>query len=96
MPRQPVEVVRTQGAKAEELDIKRFYVPGYTITSKCPRCGATAENNLEREYLSYPSLSEPTEVSFGCNDDCDTSWSGLVQVSVEVRAVAPEQAGGAS
>lgn len=93
MPRQPVEVVRTQGAEQSEgLDIKRFYVPGCKITSKCPKCGATVEKDLGQHYLSYPSLDKPTEVDFYCDDDrggCDNEWTGLVQVSIEIKAVAP-------
>lgn len=91
----PVEVTRAQGTKAEGLDVKRFYLPGCTLTSKCPKCGKTATNDMADTYLSYPSLDEPTEVAFGC-DDCDDTWEGLVQVSVEIKPVTPEQTGGES
>lgn len=98
---QPVEVVRAYADNVDGLDIKRFYVPGCTITSKCPKCGETDEMDLEQDYLSYPSLDKPTEVLFRCAsaNGCETEWTGLVQVSVEIKVVAhahmaPEQTGG--
>lgn len=55
-----------------QLD-KRQRIP-FEIRAKCPTCGGTATLNLSDNYLSYPLVGEPTEVSLYCYDEdgCET------------------------
>lgn len=68
-------------SKGEELEIKRFYIPGAVIESECPKCNSPIEVDLGDEYLSYPVMGQPEEVSFYC-DDCDHYW--IVNVILEL------------
>lgn len=55
----------TRNAIRGELEMpKRTYVP-FTITAKCPTCGVTMTRDLDDDYLSYPILGKPIEVSIG-------------------------------
>ena len=49
-----------------ELNVKRFYVPGFIIKSDCPNCGKEQDQDLGDQYLSYPSLGVPSKVHFAC------------------------------
>jgi hypothetical protein len=68
---------------AFELDIKRFYAP-FTISDECPKCSAKAERNLEKDYLSYPVVGNPEEVSFCC-DACSHEWSRSVVLGLTLK-----------
>ena len=64
---------------------KRFCVPGVSLESNCPKCGALAETDLANDYLSYPVVGEPYEHTFWCEYD-EEEWSVRVVVRVTVEA----------
>ena len=44
-----------------ELD-KRRYVP-FEVTDTCPECGEEVTTSLDEQYLMYPVIGEPYEIS---------------------------------
>jgi hypothetical protein len=44
------------------LDVKRCYLP-IIITDTCPTCGVEVSKHIESDYLMYPKLNTPFEVS---------------------------------
>ena len=78
--------VPTGEAEGEPIELgKRFYVPGVSLESNCPKCGALAETDLALDYLNYPVVGEPYEHTFCCEYD-DMEWSCRVVVRVTVEA----------
>jgi hypothetical protein len=72
---------------------KRFYAPGYTLHSTCPKCGETWESNLGGEYISYPTVNKPKEIMAYC-PECQHEWcpgSVIVRISIEVANKKEEQ-----
>lgn len=72
-----------------ELNVKRFYVPGYVLSSKCPKCKLAQERDLGENYLSYPKTGEPLALCFYC-EPCEENWEEHVVVRVSVE-LAPKQ-----
>ena len=60
-----------------EMD-KRTYLP-FIVKDACPKCGVKSEVDLSDEYLSYPTLGEPTPVYCVC-EKCSHEWSVMVVV----------------
>lgn len=70
----PVRVENSTGST--EIDVKRFYVPA-TILWTCPKCGGENAEDLESQYLSYPSAGAPFRHTLYCgkqigDTDCDS------------------------
>lgn len=61
-------------AKAKRLDIKRFYLP-FILRDNCPKCGERAERSFitDSDYLSYPTINAPMDVSIECGA-CEHLW----------------------
>lgn len=68
-----------------ELNIKRFYIPGYVLTSECPKCKEVRKMDLGEQHLSYPKSGEPEALHFYC-EGCEEEWQEhvIVRVSVEL------------
>lgn len=63
------------------VDVKRFYLPGTTISDICPKCQKRCEYDLGDHYLSYPSANET--ISFNCYcDDCNFDWSVAIKLHI--------------
>jgi len=45
-----------------DLDIKRCYLP-IEITDDCPKCSKTVTKYINSDYLSYPVINQPFEVT---------------------------------
>ena len=52
------------------IDVKRFYLDGVIITCDCDKCGSILERDFGSDYLSYPTVGEPEDIEFWC-EDCD-------------------------
>lgn len=80
-------VGKCKGGGDTELG-KRFCVPGIRIKDKCPKCGAKWEMDLGDDYLSYPRIGAPYQISGYCSDDaCQTEWTvGSVVVGITITA----------
>lgn len=50
--------------------IKRCYVEGAIIKTKCPNCGNKLETDLSENYLSYPEIGKKTTIWLYC-ENCD-------------------------
>ena len=78
-------------------DVKRFYIPGYLISSECPKCGMESTYDMMNVYLDYPEIGAPVDVEFGCirgytdatkgQPECNASWIDQVVVKVTLDAV---------
>jgi hypothetical protein len=73
-----------------QLDVKRFYIPGYIIHSTCPKCGQEASNDFGDHYLSYPHTGIQ-DYSFYCEDmegnGCKHTWTVKIRLSVKLELV---------
>jgi len=56
-----------------EIEVKRLYIDGVEIESKCPKCGKIYKCPIGGDHLSYPTLNEPTKHYCYC-EDCNTEW----------------------
>jgi hypothetical protein len=66
---------------------KRFYLPGITIKSKCPKCGTPWERDMGGDYLSYPTVGQPSNAYGYCrNEECEHEWPVMVIVRVTLEA----------
>lgn len=76
-----LKITNTQ--EAAEIDVKRFYIPGTTISSVCPKCHTRETRDLGDHYLMYPKLNTPFNYFFYCqNEDCQYEWSEKVILRV--------------
>ena len=55
-----------------ELNVKRLYLPT-VIEVKCPKCGISHKEDLERYAISFPWVGEKTSIGCYCND-CETEF----------------------
>ena len=58
--------------KSEEVDVKRFYLPGVKLTGACPKCAKKCVSDFENEYLSYPTAEKAFD--FDCCCKCGHEW----------------------
>lgn len=88
---------KIKGKIKGEIDVKRFYLPGIIVESKCPKCEHLHEVNMSTQYLSHPVINEPETIGFYCEEDtitentyCDTDWEVKIKLSMEVELVKDE------
>lgn len=67
---------------------KRFCVPGCVVTAQCPNCGKTLKEDLESNYISYPTLNAPTRVSLYCYDEEADEECGEAHVYIVITVAA--------
>ncbi len=73
---------------ALDLEVKRFYVPGCTLKSKCPKCATDYERDCGDEYFSYPPINKPFEETLYCqNNDCEQEWDVTLMISLVLAAL---------
>lgn len=75
---------------AASLDIKRCYLP-IVIVDTCPKCGQEVSKHIESDYLSYPKVNMPFEVSmYHCVEreekDEEHGWKVTVIMRVTLEA----------
>ena len=70
--------------KGDELDCKRFRIPGVRIESDCPNCGVERTVDLTEHYLSYPKLGVPENFDLYC-DECDHEWSVPLVLEISLK-----------
>ena len=80
------------GKAKGEIEVKRFYVNGVSIESKCPKCNHEKIKDFGDDYFSYPVIGEHLDVYFYCEEGdqapyCDTEWTVKVKLNVEVSLV---------
>lgn len=69
-----------------ELNVKRLYLPGLKLKSKCPNCNAPYERDLGDHHLSYPVVGVPEDLTGYCGG-CEHEWalgSVVLRLSLEV------------
>lgn len=71
------------------LDIKRCYLP-IVITDTCPTCGAVVTKHVASDYLSYPKVNTPFEISmYHCIEteekDIEHDWKIKVVLRVTME-----------
>lgn len=69
--------------QAFNTEVKRFYVPGFTLRDKCPKCGKVTEDDMAQNYLSYPSANEEIDKHLYC-EECNVDWPVKVVLSIEL------------
>ena len=80
-------VLESSGNPQFELDIKRFYMPGTVIRTRCPSCGVDYVKDFDEKYLSYPSVGTPIEIDGYCSE-CNHEWLVCkVQLKLSVEIV---------
>lgn len=67
-----------------EIGVKRFYIPGTVLKSKCPQCGKKVEKDLGDDYLSYPATNTPIHVSMY---DGEHEWTVCIVLRVTIDPV---------
>lgn len=75
-----------------EIDVKRFYLPGIVVESKCPKCGHLHEVDMGSQYLSYPCVGDEEKINFYCEEGesenyCDTEWEVSIKLGMTVEIV---------
>lgn len=81
-------------SEAIELEVKRFYVPGHVLKTKCPKCGSKYERDFGDEYLSYPTAGVTFSEHLCCyaqKDDgsyCEHEWE--VDLRLDITLTAPQ------
>lgn len=73
-------------SKNEEINCKRFYLPGIKVKSECPNCNAEEVWDGNDWYLSYPTPGKPDTVHFYC-EDCDEEWYLDVVLDINLKLV---------
>ena len=71
----------------KRMSIKRFFLP-FAIVGPCPKCGAEASRDFEREpdYLSYPVLDTPFLIWIDCAA-CKHEWQVTATLTVRLTLV---------
>lgn len=75
------------GKAKGELDVKRFYIPGVKIESKCPKCGTKYVKDLERDYFFEPSVNQPQDFHFECEKEVPKNKGGIRCDSLQGRDI---------
>lgn len=78
-----------------ELREKRFYIPDYTISSPCPKCGEIKTRDLSIDYLSYPKANKPIKIEMYCEHyseergeyGCENEWEVTIKISITVEII---------
>lgn len=82
----PLKLTGTPGPF--DLDVKRFYIPGYKLEGPCPKCQAPYERDFNEQYLSYPQANAPTEVTLYCGS-CEHEWEVTMRLNITLELVSP-------
>lgn len=69
-----------------ELEVKRFYMPGFTLEGKCPECGEEYVHDFGTDYLSYPKVGEAFDHDCYCVE-CDHEWTIVLKLNIGLEVV---------
>lgn len=67
-----------------DIDVKRLYLPGCSISDACPSCGSVVNVDFEQDYLSYPTANVPMWYGFYCHS-CDRDWQRKIMLTLSVE-----------
>lgn len=74
-----------------ELGVRRFYMPGVTVRSRCPKCSRAWRRKMSEDYFPYPTAGEPFPLRCYCRDgSCGHEWNVMLRLDVTLSAVEPE------
>lgn len=71
--------------EAFDIDVKRFYTP-FHVEDTCPECGHNATWGPDQDYLSYPTVNAPFDLTMYCTE-CDHNWEHRVILRVTLETV---------
>lgn len=74
------------GVAKGEIEEKRLYLPGLQLEATCPVCGAPYSRDFGDDYLSYPKVGEPEDLTLYCRV-CDHEWKIRAQLDVTLKIV---------
>ena len=77
--------MKTQGTPSGEIDVKRFHFEGVSLVGKCPNCKTKIDEELDGDFIAYPSFDELYEYPYCC-DECELEFSVLLEFSMKVKA----------
>lgn len=69
--------------KGASIDVKRFYLSGIAIESKCPKCKESIEFSGDSEYISYPVIGEKETVCLYCNN-CNINYLLELELKISI------------
>ena len=73
-----------------ELPIKRMYLPGTKVKSKCPKCSKEQVWDGDTNYLFYPVVGAPEKVYFHCDEGHEedyAEWFEKIRLSITVEVL---------
>lgn len=79
-----------EGAAKGPTNEKRFYLPGVIVKAECPICASLVEEDLGKEYISYPHYGVPFDLKCWCGECADVSpnYEGFcVRVQIQCTLV---------
>lgn len=79
-------MAQIEGEARDDIDVKRFYLPGIIIRETCGKCNSEMVKDMAREYFSYPKWGEPQDVFMYCRD-CNTETKLKVKLSCKLEIV---------
>ena len=78
-----MDIEKIKIEKGSSIDVKRFYLPGVEITTKCPKCGEEIKYFGE-DYLSYPIVGEIETLALYCSN-CDINFLIDAKLNIELE-----------
>ena len=68
-----------------DIDVKRFYLPGTTVSATCWQCGKQVVHDFSNDYLSYPTANAPQTLGLYCRAcEAEMEVQIVLKVSIEV------------
>jgi hypothetical protein len=74
------------GIMKGKLDTKRGYFPGVLITTICPDCKEDNFFDGRTDYIYYPEVDKPQDVSMYCHYcECEYHITVVIKLTVSVE-----------
>lgn len=67
-----------------EIEAKRFYLPGFTLSRECTDCGEQIEWDGDHQYISNPELEVRETIDLYCDCGQEVQVDIVLHLSVEV------------
>lgn len=85
----PADTTLTVPQYGTRVDVKRLYLPGYVIKTKCPKCGVAHKIDLGHDsYLSFPQSGARFDIHACCYEDaCMAEFYVPVKLTVSLELV---------
>jgi len=81
----PLKVTSAASGKMIESGEKRFYLPGASIETECPKCQVPFKEDFAKDYFSYPPFNVPFNYGLYCGA-CGHEWNVSLQINVSLTA----------